>query len=69
MQINCRRRACPNPATVATRTAGGAIDEHLCERHALEIVKARVEALNQARYMGTKRPFVIVTMVRVEGGE
>jgi hypothetical protein len=65
-KVTCARRACSEPATVATRTAGGAVDEHLCESHAWETVQAKVATLSRFTYMGTKRPFVAVSVQKAD---
>lgn len=65
-KVSCARRACSDPATVATRTSGGAVDEHLCETHAWEIVQVKIATLSRFTYMGTKRPFVAVSVQKAD---
>ena len=60
-KVTCARRGCSDAASVATRTSGGAIDEHLCESHAWEIVQAKIATLQRFTYLGTKRPFVAIS--------
>lgn len=64
--VTCSRRGCSDPATVATRTSGGAVDEHLCETHAWETVQAKVATLSRFTYMGTKRPFVAISVQKAD---
>ena len=64
MTVVCARRGCNLPATVATRSSNGAVDEHLCETCAWEQVQARVATLSRYTYMGTKRPFVAVSVAK-----
>lgn len=62
--VICARRGCSDPATVATRASNGAVDEHLCETCAWETVQAKVATLSRYTYMGTKRPFVAVSVAK-----
>ena len=64
MNVACDRRGCSTPAAVATRAASGDIDEHLCESHAWEMVRARAATLSRIVYLGTKRPFVAVSVAK-----